>query len=338
MPIRIATFNVENLDDKLDQNPPLVETIKFLRPQLIRLRADIICLQEIHGQETPGQPRDVKALKQVLENTLYANFNIACTKTTSNEVLDERNLVVLSRFPITDQRQFLNDIVPAPQYQTVTALPLSESTVKTIRWERPIFHVTLDIGTAKPLHIINLHFKSRLPVDVAGQKLNRFTWKTSAGWAEGSFLASMKRVGQALETRILLDQLFESDPEAMIVIAGDFNAHPDEVPVEGIRGAVDSTDNPLLAFSEMIPCEHTIPEPSRYSFIHRGQKRMLDHMLISRQMLMRYKHAELHNETLRDESLPLPQMQNIPKAIMRLLLRSLIYKCTGGGCHHNFRF
>lgn len=303
MPIRIATFNVENLDDKPGQNPPLAEITKFLRPQLIRLRADIICLQEIHGQETPGQPRDVKALKQVLQNTPYASFNIACTKTASNDVFDERNLVVVSRFPVTDQKQFLNDIVPAPQYQTVTALPPSENTVKTIRWERPIFHVTLNIGAAKPLHVINLHLKSRLPVDVPGQKLNRFTWKTSAGWAEGSFLASMKRVGQALETRILLDQLFASDPEALIVIAGDFNAHPDEVPVEGIRGAVDSTDNPLLSFSEMIPCEHTIPEPSRYSFIHRGQKRMLDHMLISRQMLVKYKHAEIHNETLRDESI-----------------------------------
>jgi endonuclease/exonuclease/phosphatase family metal-dependent hydrolase len=302
MKLRIATFNLENLDDKPGANPTLDQKIAVLRPQLLRLRADIICMQEIHGQETTGQPRDVLALKKLLQDTPYATFNIACTKTSTNQVFDERNLVVVSRFPVLATRQYNNTLVPAPKYQTVTALPASENTVKEIKWERPIFHVQLDLGGGKKMHLINLHLKSRLPVDVAGQKLNQYSWKTGAGWAEGSFLASMKRVGQALETRILLDQLFDAEPNAMIVVAGDFNAHPDEVPVEGIRGSVVNTDNASMYFREMIPCEHTIPETTRYTFIHRGSKRMLDHMLISREMLKYYRTSEIHNETLSDES------------------------------------
>ncbi|MFM9911106.1 MAG: hypothetical protein ACKVOW_17325 [Chitinophagaceae bacterium] len=69
MKLRIATFNLENIDDKPGDVPTFDQRIAALRPQLIRLRADIICLQEIHGQETPGQPRDLLALKKLLLNT-----------------------------------------------------------------------------------------------------------------------------------------------------------------------------------------------------------------------------------------------------------------------------
>jgi hypothetical protein len=46
MPIklRIATFNLENLDDNPGQKPPLNERIALMRPQLLRLRADILIL------------------------------------------------------------------------------------------------------------------------------------------------------------------------------------------------------------------------------------------------------------------------------------------------------
>lgn len=46
---RIATFNLENLDDKPGQKPTLDERIALMRPQLMRINADILCLQEVHG-------------------------------------------------------------------------------------------------------------------------------------------------------------------------------------------------------------------------------------------------------------------------------------------------
>ena len=44
--LRIATFNLENLDDKPRQQPTLDERIAVMRPQLLRLQADMLCLQE----------------------------------------------------------------------------------------------------------------------------------------------------------------------------------------------------------------------------------------------------------------------------------------------------
>jgi exonuclease III len=53
--LRIATFNLENLDDKPGQKPTLDERIAVMRPQIVRLNADILCVQEVNGQEEPGQ-------------------------------------------------------------------------------------------------------------------------------------------------------------------------------------------------------------------------------------------------------------------------------------------
>jgi exonuclease III len=54
MSLRIATFNLENLDDRPRLQPPLAERIPILRPQLECVAADIWCLQEINSQVDDG--------------------------------------------------------------------------------------------------------------------------------------------------------------------------------------------------------------------------------------------------------------------------------------------
>jgi exonuclease III len=303
--LRIATFNLENFDDKPGQKPTLDERIAVMRPQLLRVNADILCLQEVNGQEEQGQPRRLLALNKLFEGTGYAAFHQVSTTTANGvDVYDERNLVVVSRFPITEHHQYNQD--PAlgsikPQYRKVTAVP-PEQNAKDVEWERPILYAKLDLGNNRTLHVINVHLKSKLPTSIPGQQINSNTWKTASGWAEGFFLSSMKRVGQALETRMLIDKLFDADGQALIVTCGDFNADTDDVPVEAIRGDVEDTGNGKLATRVLVPCERTIPEPARYSLFHQGKGNMLDHLLVSRNLLTFYKDAEIHNELLHDES------------------------------------
>ncbi|MFN0066673.1 MAG: endonuclease/exonuclease/phosphatase family protein [Limisphaerales bacterium] len=300
-PLRLATFNVENLDDKPDQRPPLATRLTALRPQLTRLRADVLCLQEIHGQETPAQPRDLLALRQLIAGTAYENFHVATTRTQQGQVFDERNLVVLSRFPVLGTAQIKHQRAPAPAYRRVTANP-PDAAARDVTWERPVLHVRLDLGAGRVLHVMNLHLKSKLPESIPGQSANRFAWKSAAGWAEGSFLASMKRVGQALETRILVDEIFDATPDALIAICGDLNAESDSVPVHALRGRVEDTGNPALASRVLVPCEDSVPLSSRYSLFHHGAGFMLDHVLVSRALLAFYRGTEIHNEVLPDES------------------------------------
>jgi len=134
--VRIATFNVENLDDKPDLRPSLAERIAVLRPQLVRVRADVLCLQEVHGQEASGQPRSLAALDELVKGTVYETFHRVHTRTQQGEAYDVRNLVVLSRFPVLEHRQ-LKNTGGAPAYQKVTAQP-PETVARPVEWERPI--------------------------------------------------------------------------------------------------------------------------------------------------------------------------------------------------------
>jgi endonuclease/exonuclease/phosphatase family metal-dependent hydrolase len=310
--MRIATFNLENLDDKPGQKPTLKERIVVMRPQLERLDADILCLQEIHGQETPNEPRDLLALKELIKGTKYENYHVATTKKVDGtEAYDERNLVVLSRYEITKVEQFKNDHIEAPEYKKLTANPPEDS--KNIGWERPILYTKVKIEDGKFIHVINLHLKSKIPTNITGQKLNNYTWRTATAWAEGYFISSMKRVGQALETRVLVDKIFDENEDSYIVVCGDFNADSDSVPVAAIRGDVENTGNGKLANRVLLPCENSIPESSRYTLLHEGKGEMIDHLLISRNLLSFYKGSEIHNELLHDESISFATDKKYPE-------------------------
>jgi hypothetical protein len=55
-----ATFNLENFDEIApDEWPSRAERIQLMRPQIVRLRANIACFQEVNGQERPNQPRSL---------------------------------------------------------------------------------------------------------------------------------------------------------------------------------------------------------------------------------------------------------------------------------------
>lgn len=300
-PLRIATFNLENLDDQPGEKPSLVDRIAVMRPQLLRLDADIICLQEVNGQET-NQQRQLLALNRLLEQTPYHAFHQASTNAQTGQVYDKRNLVILSRFEILAAEQYKHQFTPTLMYRSVTAIP-PEPIAKEISWERPFLYAKINLPGNQTLHIINVHLKSKLPSSIAGQRINEYVWKTAAGWAEGSFVSAMKRLGQALEVRLLIDQLLDADENAHILVCGDFNADMDEVPVEAIRGDVENTGNPQLSSRVMVACERSLPASARYSLFHQGQGRMLDHILISRSLLAHYRSLEIHNELLHDESL-----------------------------------
>ena len=139
-----------------------------------------------------------------------------------------------------------------------------------------------------------------------------------SSWPTSSVPRDPNGTGASLMSRLLLHEGRKSriegptgitssrpgpeDPDARIVATGDFNAAPDEVPVMAIRGDVENTGNANLVGRILVPIEHTIPAPARYTLFHQGHGEMLDHMLITRNLLAHYRGSEIHNEVLHDES------------------------------------
>lgn len=308
--MRIVTFNVENLDfDAENPGPndaPFEVRVKVIRPMLERMRADILCLQEVHGQNPPegeAGPRSLRALSALLEGTRYAGFTLSSTTLKGKPGVERyRNLVVVSHpdYRVEEVREIQNTLVSPPRYSLVTSTradPLVD-----VRWERPTLYVRLRKGDADPLHILNIHFKSKNPTGVEGQGPTHYKWKTASGWAEGYFLSSMKRVGAALETRIFIDGIFDVEEDPNILICGDFNAEPHEVPVMAILGRTEETGNDALNPRVMYPVALSIAESRRFTLYHHGRANLLDHMVVSRRMMASFRHAEIHNEMIHDES------------------------------------
>ena len=326
--LRVGTFNIENLDTAKDEkSPALEERAPVLRSVLNRMNANILCLQEVHSQSQPeksseGQSiRTLAALDCVLKGTKYEQFGRAYTKTQEQTLYAKRNLVILvdphlCRSASLEIKQYKQTAIIKPEYRKVTEVKKDKNGSDNIEitWERPILHAQIKNGNETLLDILNLHLKSRIASNIAGQKVNHYSWNSAAGWAEGYFVSSVKRVGQALETRVVLDMIFEKDPNAKVLVCGDFNAEPGEVPLEAICGRTENTNNPLLRKGVMVPCSSAIAESVRFTHYHHGKGNLLDHILVSQSLLPHFRTAQIYNENLHDESLPFAFESKYPES------------------------
>ena len=306
--MRIATFNLESLDLAPGGEAALARRIAVLAPQIDRLSADILCLQEVNAQRLGGQtaprpaPRQLAALKQLLAATKAADWPLVASSGPAGKGPAEvHNLAIVSRLPLLRSREVRHELVPPQPYRAVTARP-SEAAALTLEWDRPLLHAVLALPGGEPLHVINLHLRSPLAAPIPGQKTAPFVWASLAGWAEGFFAATLKRSGQALEARLLVEEIFDAEPEALIAVCGDLNAGVEETPARILRGAVEDSGNSDLSARVLRPLEQGLPPARRFSVIHGGRKLMLDHILASPALARRFTAIEALNEHLPDET------------------------------------
>ncbi|MDZ3837932.1 MAG: endonuclease/exonuclease/phosphatase family protein [Rhodospirillales bacterium] len=321
MRLRIATFNVESLGEPRTGGASLEERLAVLRPQLLRLRADILCLQEVDAQhEGRGRHRRLAALEALLEDTPYAACApITTTSRSKGGPRDKHNLVILSCLEIAEHRQILHAYVDPPQFRRGHDLapPAGEGAGEqdmAIEWDRPFLYALVGLPEGRRLHLINVHLRAPRAAFMPGGKGSGGTWRTMAGWAEGFFVAAVKRAGQALEVRLFIDKLFDEDPEALIAVCGDFNAGAYEIPLRTIRGDEEDAGNPHLALRTLVPVERTLADSRQFSVVHHGRPQMLDHILVSRPLLAWYRGVEIHNEALGDELVTSHAVRGTPES------------------------
>lgn len=306
MRLRIATFNLESLDDQ-PRTPALLDRrIAVLRPQLLRLDADILCLQEISASAKPsGGVRILSALDRLVAETPYATFSRTTSLgPTGSSPADIHNLVTLSRWPPVETRQIHHELVPPLRYTPTT--PAQPAAPIDCRFDRPILYVRLSLPDGGPLHVLNVHLRSPLAAPIPGQKKAPLVWRSTSGWAEGFLVAALKRDGQALEARLAVDQIFDAEPAARVALCGDFNADGREIPVRTLLADVDDTGNPDLMPRSLVALERNLHDDRRFSVRHAGQTVMLDHILVSRALVPWATRTEVHNERLRDEIFDAP--------------------------------
>ncbi|MYZ50102.1 endonuclease/exonuclease/phosphatase family protein [Propylenella binzhouense] len=317
--MRIATFNTENLGEGEASDEADRRRIAILRPQLLRLEADVVCLQEVNAPRDPDGIRRLSLLDALLAGTPYAAFHRAASTRPgaggpAGGPMDRHNLVVLSRWPISAQRQVFHDFVPPVPHAFLAGGAGAAGADGAIRWDRPLLHVEIAVPGGRRLHVLDLHLRAPLAAPVPGQKTGPFAWASVSGWAEGYFIASVKRSGQALEARLLVERILDAEPEALVVVAGDFNAETGEAPTRILLADIEDTGNGALAGRSLVPLERSLPESQRFSVIHGGRRMMLDHLLASRPLLALYRGLEIHNEALGDELVARSGVRDSPES------------------------
>ncbi len=141
--MRIATFNLENLDLTPGGEAAFARRAAALRPQFEALAADVLCLQEVNGQHVAGKPgRELTALTRLLAETPYDRYDRVAGAGAG--VADVHNLVILSRRPTQRSEALRHRFVPPPAYRAVTALPQSENPL-SLEWDRPLLHAVLEL-------------------------------------------------------------------------------------------------------------------------------------------------------------------------------------------------
>lgn len=308
--MRIATFNLESLDLEPKAKVPLDLRIELLRPQLLRLNCDILCLQEVNGQKLAGSSsRQLIALRMLLEGTQYQSYHhITTGEKTREGISDLHNLVVLSRFPIVEHREIFHDFFKPQEIE----LPLPENKSRKINWDRPILIAKVKLGEERYLTLFNVHFRAPLAAPITGQKLSPFVWKSVGGWAEGYYLAELKRLGQALELRLALEDLLQQDSQQLMLVCGDFNAEDHDAALKIVIASEEDTGNGALANRVFTLLDRSISKDRRFSILHYARPQMVDHILVNRPLLSHFKSIEVHNETLDDELLAYSKIDRPP--------------------------
>jgi len=299
-PFRIATFNLEDVGGRAGR-PTSRERLELLRERLSAIDADVLCIQEINSTKDPKTgERTLAVLDALLAESSYGgSARLWSAGASADRPLDVHNLAIVSRAPIRRHRQLWHDLMAPPVHRTVTADPAANEPV-VIRWDRPVLHAEIETPRGS-VHILNVHLKAPIAAPIAGQKVGATTWRSVAGWAEGFFVASLKRAGQALETRIAVDSIFEESPDALIAVCGDFNAVTYEVPVRILMGQEIDIETPALRRQALSPLERKVSADRRYSVIHDGRPIMLDHILVSQALAAKCIGVDIDNAMLPDE-------------------------------------
>ncbi len=300
--MRIATFNLESFGTDKADDPALERRIVLLAPQIARLGADILCLQEINAQRVPGEDRRPIALERLVAGLPQAGFFRVWSGDLAGAP-DIHTLAIFSRYPFASASLLHHHLVDPPLWRRRTGDPPDADPVAA-PFDRPVLKAEIALPCGRPLHLFNVHLRAPRAAPIPGGKESASVWSRVDAWAEGYAIAAMKRIGQALELRCAMDRIFDAEPDARIAAVGDFNADAAGTALRIALGDVDDTGNPALRPRSLVAVERTLPEDLRYSVIHAGRPLMLDHILVSRTLHAGLEGVAIHNEGLADEAGP----------------------------------
>jgi endonuclease/exonuclease/phosphatase family metal-dependent hydrolase len=271
--VTVATWNVENLFLPGGPSGPssedvYVRKLAYLAATIAAIGADVVCLQEIGGEDP-------------LADLAAATGGVLQHRAIGQP--DDRGIRVglISRFPVLERFDWV-DFPPGglpriedPDGRVLTAMG------------RGALEAVLDLGTlagGSRLRVVTAHLKSKILSFPNG----RFFPLNEDERARGAGYALTRRAAEAVAVRVQLNRWMPREPDIPVVLAGDLNDEPTAVTTTLLSGPEDGNPNrPDLGDPyRLYNVADRIPAERAFSRIYRDRRELIDHIMISRPLLL----------------------------------------------------
>ncbi len=253
--LRVATFNLKNLFDSED-DPATRDERSTLGPRQLSRKLDKLARVIVTELAGPSVVVVQELENQAVGRTLAQRVSQLAGRSYRLDSLDAGDRRGIEVGVLWDPaRVELEELFLLDRERAGRKVPGRPPLVARFRW-----------GESR-LTVVGVHLVSRLgddPLFGARQPPRRASEK--------------RRHAQARALRAFVERELARDPRAALVVAGDFNDFPFPEPGEGVDPVTRVAGERPPRLENVVL---RIPPPRRYSYIHRGNAQLIDHLLLS---------------------------------------------------------
>ncbi|MGL4611346.1 MAG: endonuclease/exonuclease/phosphatase family protein [Trueperaceae bacterium] len=288
---KVTTWNVENLFHPQDTANSVTsktvtsktkaayeEKLDSLATTILQLEPDILALQEVGSEEALSDLN--QRLKKRYPHTQLSSFP------------DSRGIRVafLSNLPFKEFEDISS--FPLPGLPTVIGIDNEGKPTSLTGLGRGALRVLVKPKKNLSLQLINAHLKSKLLTYPTSSGGSRFEPNDEHERARVAGMALLRRTAEAVALRVKANELLEDNTKNALILLGDMNDVTDaattqilqgpggsEIGTSGFDREDEGDDSRLFNLAPLIP------EERRYSRIYRGNKELIDHILVSKEFL-----------------------------------------------------
>ncbi|MCZ8190237.1 MAG: endonuclease/exonuclease/phosphatase family protein [Microcystis sp. LE19-338.1B] len=280
---KVMTWNVENLFQFGEESSPKTEVeytqkLQSLAQVILQLEPDVLGLQEI------GSSAALNDLVELLQNR-YPHMQISDNP-------DPRGIRVgfLSKLEIKEHEEIVE--FPESGLPTIPGIDSHGNLTEVTRLSRGALRILVEPKQDFSLNVIVTHLKSKLLSFPKASGRSGFDPKDENERARVAGLALLKRTAEAVALRVKSNELLEGNDRKALILLGDLNDVTNAATTQILNGPAGSEigttgfdrpdrgdDTRLFNLAPLIPAER------RFSRINQGNKELIDHILVSQELL-----------------------------------------------------
>lgn len=280
---KVMTWNLENLYPAGSQFGPknqgeFTQKLNSLAEVILELDPDVLAVQEVGDTESFDD----------LVAKLQGNY--PHTQLSANP--DARGIRVgfLSKLAIEDSEEIVD--FPQTGLPSVPGIDREGNLDNATRLSRGALRILVQPKQGSPVHLITAHLKSKLLTFPSQSGGPRFSTEDENERARVAGIALLQRTAEAVTLRVKVNELLKGNPQDALILLGDLNDVTDAATTQILQGPPGSEidtngfNRPDAGDkSRLFNLAPLIQEVRRFSRVYKGKGELIDHILVSEELL-----------------------------------------------------